>query len=112
MKQAEYRAAMADAMLESELQAKVRRRAHQHGFTLIYHTHRSDRSDPGFPDLVLVNDTRLVFVELKRQKAEPTPIQKRWLYGLAATGVEVYVWRPSDLLDGSIDTYLRGTPHG
>jgi hypothetical protein len=108
MKPDEYRQAVAKTMFESQLQAKVRRHAHQYGFTLIYHTHRSERSDPGFPDLVMVKGARLLFVELKAQAKYPTPTQREWLIALSNTAAEVYVWRPSDLLDGTIDRILRG----
>lgn len=52
----------------------------------------------GFPDLVLVRGERLVFAELKREKGVLTPGQPEWHEALAGVpGVEVYVWRPSDL---------------
>jgi hypothetical protein len=67
----------------------------------------------GFPDLVLVRrrDARLIFAELKRDRTghehRLTPEQNAWLDDLRAVadhldegtvaGVEVYVWRPSDL---------------
>lgn len=108
MKPDQYRQVLAETMAESELQAKTRRLAHQHGFHLIYHTHRSERSDPGFPDLVMVSRDRLVFVELKTQRKNPTEVQHHWLSALSYVGVEVYVWRPLDLLDGTVDKILRG----
>lgn len=53
----------------------------------------------GFPDLVLVRGTRLVFAELKRQgpAGRLKPEQVAWLTALAATGAEVWTWRPGDL---------------
>lgn len=52
----------------------------------------------GFPDLVLCRPPRLVFAELKRDGARPTPAQQDWLDELGrCVGVESYVWRPSDL---------------
>jgi hypothetical protein len=67
-----------------------------------YHTHDSRRSDPGFPDLVLVRGGRIVFAELKLTGKKPTPEQYRWLDLLRAVAlaaphaVEVYLWTPAD----------------
>lgn len=69
---------------------------------LVYHTHDSRRSDPGFPDLVMVRGGVLVFAELKTEKGRLTRDQQKWLHELdrtsAATArvVQVYGWRPSD----------------
>lgn len=61
-----------------------------------YHTHDSRRSNPGFPDLVLVRDGRLLFVELKSERGTLNPAQRVWLAELRrCPGVEAYVWRPS-----------------
>ena len=48
----------------------------------------------GFPDLVLVRGPRLLFVELKSAEGVVSPEQQVWLKALAATKVEVYVFRP------------------
>ena len=37
---------------------------------LVYHTYNSRRSEPGFPDLVLVKGNRILFREVKRKSAE------------------------------------------
>jgi hypothetical protein len=125
----EYRAQQAAAMTEAALLGTVRRLAVVFGW-LTYHTHRSDRSEPGFPDLVLVRQGRLIFAELKRQKTRPTTAQRRWLDALTVVAaplevpdpcgfetdqpfpspVEVHLWRPLDLLDGTIERVLRGGP--
>ena len=61
----------------------------------------------GFPDLVLVKDRRIIFAELKSRDGKPSRDQAKWLQALAATGrVEVYLWRPADLLDGTIQQHL------
>lgn len=63
-----------------------------------YHPFLSKWSEKGFPDLTLVRPPRLVFAELKRDKAKTTPAQDEWLQLLGAClGVETYVWRPQDL---------------
>ena len=91
---------------EVRFMADVMRTARDLGF-LVYHTHDSRRSTPGFPDLVLCNGHRVLFVELKRQREKPTREQILWLNLLRHTGkVEVYLWRPKDWPD--VVTILRG----
>jgi hypothetical protein len=52
----------------------------------------------GWPDLVLIRerDHRLIFAELKRDKAEPTPAQVDVLQRLSEVAAEVFLWRPVD----------------
>ena len=106
---ADYRQMLADQMLESELQSGVRGKAKAHGW-LFYHTYNARRSEPGFPDCVMVRHGRIVFAELKQQKKSPTPSQIIWLDALGESTCETYVWRPMDLLDGTIENILRGKP--
>ena len=55
------------------------------------------QGDAGFPDLVLCRGGRVIFAELKRNGARPTPAQRGWLEALqACAGVECYLWTPSD----------------
>lgn len=61
---------------------------------LTYHTHDSRRSQPGFPDLVMVRE-RVVFAELKASAAI-TDSQATWLRSLREAGAEVCVWTPND----------------
>ncbi len=65
---------------------------------LVYHTHDSRRSAPGFPDLVLslARPPRLIFAELKTDHGRLTPDQVEWMSRLGAVGVETYLWRPQD----------------
>jgi len=78
-------------------QAKVIAYA-QAGDWWVYHTHRSDRSEPGFPDLVLIHRTepRIVYAELKRIGGQPTYAQWWVLMRLQELGHEAYLWRPDD----------------
>ena len=73
------------------------------------------QGDKGFPDLVLVKGSRLIFAELKVGKEQPKPEQLAWLADLGVIGMadvttfnespksqfiptlttpETYVWRP------------------
>ena len=55
------------------------------------------QGDPGFLDWVLVRGTRVIFSELKREDGKVTRAQQEWLDDLRkCTGVESYLWRPSD----------------
>lgn len=48
-----------------------------------YHAHRSDRSTPGFPDLVLARRGRIIFAELKTVTGRWGDRQREWLAALA-----------------------------
>ena len=65
-----------------------------------YHTWRSTHSAAGFPDLTMVRAGRLIFAELKsdRAGAKATTDQLAWLNDLdECAGVEAYLWWPGDL---------------
>ena len=50
----------------------------------------------GFPDLVLVTEGRILFVELKTDRGRVSPEQRAWHEWLEAAGQDVRVWRPRD----------------
>ena len=63
---------------------------------LTYHTHRSDRSAAGFPDLVLLRPPRIIFAELKITRGHLTSAQAKWLEALhKVPGNEVHLWTPA-----------------
>ena len=107
-------------MTEKQLLECVRSLAKGLGW-LTYHTHNSRRSEPGFPDLVMVRPPRLIFAELKNEKGVVSDAQERWLLELGkvedwlydfddlydAEVVVVHVWRPAQWLDGTIEEILR-----
>lgn len=64
---------------------------------LHYHTHDSRRSEPGFPDLVIVG-RKILYRELKTERGELTPEQRRWSAKIIAAGGDWQLWRPSDML--------------
>ena len=68
------------------------------GGWLVYHTYDSRRSQAGFPDLVMTKAGRTIFAELKSQKGRIKAAQQNWLDELGKTqGLEVFLWRPSDM---------------
>jgi hypothetical protein len=56
-----------------------------------------DQGDPGFPDLVLVKDGRVLVRELKSDEGRVREEQEAWLDALAAAGIDTGVWRPRDI---------------
>ena len=84
-----------DTMTEKEFQARVIQVAKIHRW-LVYHPYDSRRSTPGFPDLVLVKDSRVWFRELKTDKGRLTDAQKLWGERLIEAGQDYAVWRPAE----------------
>lgn len=101
--------AYARAMTEAQLQRQVIDMARFHGFSLVYHTHDSRRSNPGFPDLVMVSrrQRRVLYRELKRHGGRVTPEQQAWIDALAEAGQDACIWRPGDLYAGRVEASLR-----
>ncbi len=85
---------------EASFQAAVIAFARLHRWRA-YHTADSRRSEEGFPDLVLVRGSRLVFAELKVGSNTASAAQREWLAALGAVAevtdgaVECYLWYPS-----------------
>jgi len=95
-------------MTEETFQASVIQVAKDTGW-MLFHDYDSRRSAAGFPDLVMTRDGRTIFAELKSQKGRIRTEQKQWMAELEKTqGVEVYLWRPSDM-DDVVDTLMRRT---
>ena len=100
------RAVLDSAISEKQFQANVIALARLNHWA-VYHAYDSRRSEPGFPDLVLIRDGKLLFAELKTERGRVSAAQKHWLeelltvtratwrYGAADGVVSVYVWRPS-----------------
>ena len=64
---------------------------------LVYHTHDSRRSEPGYPDDVLLRDGVQIVFEAKSEDGKTTPDQDTWLEAYRQVpGCIVRVWRPSD----------------
>ena len=93
--------ALANAMSEKALDRSIAAIASDLGL-LRYHTWNSQNSASGFPDLVLAGKGGVLFRELKREDSMPTPAQVKWLRALKAAGADSGVWRPSDLICGTV----------
>ena len=100
-------------MTEKQLQASVVKLARLLGWKA-FHQYDSRRSEPGWPDLVLLRRHRMIFAELKTAKGRVSPAQRDTIADLRTvarsiqTGnVEVHVWRPADWLAGDIEATLR-----
>src|SRR5262245_14067536 len=91
----EGRALLNRAVSEKQFMADVIRFAHLRGW-MVYHTLRSTGSTPGFPDLVLVRNDRVLYAELKSATGRLSSPQHGWLCQLQAAGQIAVVWRPSD----------------
>lgn len=86
------------AITETEWQNTVVAYATYMGYTT-YHTHDSRRSNPGFPDLVLVRNSDpgdLIFWEIKPARGRLSHAQEHWIERVRAAGVTADVIRPAD----------------
>jgi hypothetical protein len=100
-------------MTEAALQAQVNRELRAGGWR-VYHTHRSDRSEAGYPDVAAVHagQRRHLFAELKRRGKWPTAKQAEWLADLEAAGAEVWFVTPDNLGDFyAAAIYGQPVPH-
>jgi hypothetical protein len=98
-------------MKESEWQKKVIQIAHGLGWKIAHFKGVAMRRQngtvffctpvsadgAGWPDLVMTKGKRLIAAELKVGYNRVSDTQKGWLTSLAETGVETYVWKPTDL---------------
>lgn len=119
---------IAQAMSESDLQDSIIDLAHLYGWRVAHFRSvkvtRKDGSTywqtpvaadgEGWPDLILARDARgegagrVLVVECKTEKGKVEPAQTAWLSLLRLTQrVEVYVIRPTQWLDGTVDALLR-----
>ncbi len=81
---------------EKAFQARVVAYARRCGWTLIYHTYDSRRSQEGFPDLLMLRGKKIIVAELKVPPNAATEAQLRWLDGFRAAKVPAYLWTPED----------------
>lgn len=92
-------------MSEADLLRAVLQLCAKHN-VLVFHDRDSRRNASGLPDLVLVGQNDAAFAELKTEHGQLRSDQTRWRYRLLAAGQTYYLWRPSDLASGEIETTL------
>lgn len=63
---------------------------------LVYHTRDSQKSAPGYPDVVMLRGSRQVVAEFKSGHGAVASAQVIWLTAYRDAGAETYVWRPQD----------------
>lgn len=98
-------AAIADRMTEAQLQDKIRGACRERDL-LVYHTHRSDKSDKGYPDLHIVGPRGDVLWEEKTERKPLTDEQFDWLNGLWLRGRDVDEVRPTAWCSGWVEAKL------
>lgn len=99
------RGIIAHAMTEAELAEHIRELCKGYGLWS-YHTHDSRRSNPGWPDLVVVGQG-VIYRELKRERGTVSKAQWDVGYRLLKAGQDWKIWRPSDLLSKKIHRELE-----
>lgn len=88
---------------EKQFQRDIQKLLDIHGWTSYHAADNIPRGGwianirPGFPDLTAVRAGRLIFAELKTETGRVSPAQLDWHEQLRAAGVEVFIWRPSDM---------------
>ena len=75
---------------------------------LVYWTHRSEHSPAGFPDLVLLRERSILWVELKRDERDHLRReQQQWADRLIAAGQDWRRWTWTTWHSGEIERALR-----
>ena len=92
-------------MTENGLKQVVLQLAIQNGWA--HHHNPQERithkaGNPGFPDLVLARDKKVLFIELKAQDGRLSSEQEQWLIALPAA----HVIRPKDWESGRVHELL------
>lgn len=71
-----------------------------------YHPYDSRRSQPGWPDWVILGPRGALFRELKAEGRQLTPEQRSVGARLISSGLNWAVWRPRDLFNGVIPAQM------
>lgn len=89
-------------MTEAGLMEHIRKLCRDLGL-LAFHVRDSRGSwGPGFPDLVIASRKGTLFVECKSMSGSLSADQRAWRDALITAGMEYRLWKPNNLLDGTI----------
>lgn len=92
-------ASLRDAETEAGYQQAIIEAARLLGW-MVFHPHRSDHSESGYPDLTMCRPGQpgqLAFLEVKRSGGKPRPEQVEWVKALGTVpGVVTAIARPGD----------------
>lgn len=98
--------AAAYAMSERELEEQVRRLCKDLGLAVSHFTDSRRSWLPGWPDLEILGMS-IIHRELKSQHGRLTVDQRRAGSRIMRAGGDWQVWRPAELLDGTIARQLQ-----
>jgi hypothetical protein len=97
---------MAKAMSEEQLQEAITGMLDAYKIRW-WHDNDPIRNQSGLPDLIVIG-LRVEWWELKSQTGRVRPDQNAFLSDLVRAGAKARVVRPIQLLDGSVQTWVRG----
>ena len=115
----EYQLLRRKEMSEEELLACIIKTAHLFGWLACHQRPMRTKDgewrtgvqgDKGFPDIVLVNETKLLIIEAKSEIGKLALEQEEWIRRLRLAHYKngVLVLRPSDWFSGKIESILSG----
>lgn len=97
---------VAALMTEAELMTEIRGLVDEYELQA-FHESDSRRSwGKGFPDLVIAGPGGCIYRECKTEHGSLSPEQREWKRVLQASGQRWALWRPTQLVNGTIETEL------
>lgn len=102
-------------LTEKELERAIAEMARFLGF-MVFHARPAQTSKgwrtpvaydgKGYPDLTLVGNGRVVFLEVKSDKGKLSPDQEGWKRHIIQAGAEYFLLTPQSWTSGEVDTIL------
>lgn len=97
-------AAMSEQQIEDALRRVVKDLERIGRPVLAYHPWQlhARRAAEGYPDWTIAGPGGVIWRELKTQIGRPRVAQQRWLDTLRAAGADAKIWRPVDVMNGTM----------